>query len=321
MREKRWDFVLAALAVFYFWAIGGFTSQAWKDNFWKVLTPIVWMIFAIGVLHVIVSAIALIDQITGEISPIILPEDRHSGRRKAIPEIPHYRGKVLVIASVSIGLLAIPAYWMWCLAKINTTPSNQFAKQATESKEPLKTTPTPTPEPSKPVPKTPSTQQPAVEMPNVSLRFVSPKSPVLIIVNPSNVVAKEIKWAVVLWNLDLPDRYNPLPIPSNSVDWIKPHDEVGPANLFDLPTVFPLLNPGNRLFGCAMIDCPGCSRGRTYIVYIVWNEGGWYSEINKNHPGKIIAPPNLSKEVMGKYFQLLESMAPPSARTPIGNYP
>ena len=91
MREKRWDLVLGVLTVIYFVAIGGFSPQAWRDNFWKVLTPLVWMICAIGVVHVIVSASVLMQQIANEISPIILPEDnRRRGReRKAIPEIPH----------------------------------------------------------------------------------------------------------------------------------------------------------------------------------------------------------------------------------------
>src|SRR6266446_1456558 len=122
-------------------------------------------------------------------------------------------------------------------------------------------------------------------MPEVTLRFVYPKSPALVIMNPSNSVARDTKWMVTLWNMDLPDRDDPLPIPSSTFDWIKPHDEGGPQNLFGSPLVAPLLKPGNRLFGCSIVDCPGCSKGKTYIVYIVWGEGGWFSEFNMDKPG------------------------------------
>jgi hypothetical protein len=120
MREKRWDFVLAGLAVFYFWAIGGFTGQAWRDNFWKVLTPIVWMVCAIGIVHVIFSATVLIQQIENEISPIILLDEhrtKQGEQRKAVPEIPYYRAKVLTVALVSIGLLLMPALGTWHWAR------------------------------------------------------------------------------------------------------------------------------------------------------------------------------------------------------------
>jgi hypothetical protein len=189
-----------------------------------------------------------------------------------------------------------------------------------------KTQPVPTPELLKPEPispsvKVPSIQPPPIGMPNVSLRFLYPKAPALMFVNPSDFVARDIKSAVVLWNMDLPDRNDPLPIPSSSVDWIKPHDEVGPTNLFGAPIIAPLLNAGNRLFGSAMVDCATCSRGRTYIVYIVLGEGGWFSEINKNHPGKLLVPQNFSKETREAYFRLLDSLVPPSVRIPIGSLP
>ena len=58
------------------------------------------------------------------------------------------------------------------------------------------------------------------ELPDVALRFVYPKSPALVLVNQSAVIARDIKWTVVLWNMDLPDRNDPLPIPVSTFDWI-----------------------------------------------------------------------------------------------------
>src|ERR1700733_5676999 len=63
--------------------------------------------------------------------------------------------------------------------------------------------------------------------PVVAIRFVYPKSPAFELVNESDAIAKDIKWAVVLWNMDLPDLTDPLPIPATSFDWLRPHDKGG----------------------------------------------------------------------------------------------
>jgi hypothetical protein len=192
-------------------------------------------------------------------------------------------------------------------------PPNPTPQQGPVSREPLKT-------PQRPRKSSPTVPT-VVRMPEVSLRFVYPKSPALVIVNSSDSVARDIKWTVVLWNMDLPDRNDPLPIPTSTFDWIKPHDEGSPQDLFDAPLVAPLLKPGNRLFGCASVDCPGCSRGRTYVVYIVWDQDGWFSEISVDKPGRLIIPRNFFRESREAYFKSLEAAVPASARIPIGNLP
>jgi hypothetical protein len=45
----------------------------------------------------------------------------------------------------------------------------------------------------------------ANQHPDVSLRFVYPKSPALVLTNNSEVNARDIKWTVALFNMDLPD--------------------------------------------------------------------------------------------------------------------
>lgn len=91
--------------------------------------------------------------------------------------------------------------------------------------------------------------------PTVGLRFVYPKSPALVLINQSGVIAKDLKWSVSLWNLDLPDRNDPLPIPVSAFDWLRPNDEGRPENLFETPLIAPLLKAGNRLFGSASVIC------------------------------------------------------------------
>lgn len=151
----------------------------------------------------------------------------------------------------------------------------------------------------------------------MTLRFVYPKEPALIIANPSDVIARDIKWFVALWNMDLPDRNDPLPIPVSTFDWIKAHEEGGPLSLFDSPLVTPLLKPGDRLFGSASADCPECARGRTYIVYIVLGKGGWFSEVENEKLGKILIPNNFLKESREAYFKALESLVPVKSRITI----
>lgn len=155
---------------------------------------------------------------------------------------------------------------------------------------------------------------------HLRLRFVYPAAPALVIENPSDLVARDIKWMVVLWNMDLPDRNDPLPLPVTLFDWIKPHEESGPQGLFNNALVAPLVGPGNRLFGSASVNCPDCSRGRTYIVHIVFGQGGWVSEVEDKKAGEILIPPKFSRDRREEYFKALEAAAPASLRIPIGEH-
>jgi hypothetical protein len=159
--------------------------------------------------------------------------------------------------------------------------------------------------------------------PEVALGFVYPKSPALILINQSAAIARNIKYSVVLWNMDLPDRNDPLPIPITLFDWLRPNERGGPQNLFSGADVAPLSKPGDRLFGSATVICSECARGRTYIVYIVWGEDGWFSELENEQSGHILIPPNfsLSKESRAEYFKILEAAVPAQSRTPIAAHP
>lgn len=155
--------------------------------------------------------------------------------------------------------------------------------------------------------------------PTVALRFVYPESPALVLVNQSDVVAKNTKWLVALWNVDLPDRDDPLPIPVSTFDWIRPKDESGPLSLFGNPQVTQLLKPGNHLLGSATVICPDCARGRTYFVSIVWGVGGWFSEVAGEQTGRVLVPQNFMKATRSEYFKELEAAVPAESRIPIGN--
>lgn len=153
--------------------------------------------------------------------------------------------------------------------------------------------------------------------PDVTLRFVHLKGPGLQLKNQSDVVARDIKYSVVLWNLDLPDRLDPLPIPVSSFDWIKPYAVGGPQNVFFTPLVTPLLHPGDRLFGSAAVSCPECGRGHTYVVSIVWGQGGWFAEMPEEKEGVALIPSRPTKETIGNYVKELLSRAPEHSRITI----
>jgi hypothetical protein len=163
----------------------------------------------------------------------------------------------------------------------------------------------------------PPETQPKSQYPDITARFIYAKAPSLVILNPSGTIAREIKWSVAIWNMDIPERNDPLPVPIATFDWIRPHSESGPLDLFGIPTVAPLIKPGDHLFGSVSIICPECTRGRTYIVYVIWGEGGWFSEDKGEKSGGLIIPPNFLRETRETYFRQLEEMYPDSTRTPI----
>ena len=155
----------------------------------------------------------------------------------------------------------------------------------------------------------------------VDLRFAHSKSPVLMIYNNGVSVAREIKWRVFLWNMDLPDRIDPLPIPEQTFNWIKGGGSGGPVNIFNTPLVSPLLKSGNRLIGYAWVDCPACARRHNYVIYIVWGESGWIATIeHKKSHGDLIIPKDISKDGLEKYLNDIESLIPIDARLPIRDY-
>jgi hypothetical protein len=155
--------------------------------------------------------------------------------------------------------------------------------------------------------------------PDIFLKLVYPEAPALVIVNPSDAVARDMKYAIELWNSSLPDGDNPLQIPTGSFDWLKGHTEGGPEKLFTA-SISSLLTPGDKLYGSASINCPTCVRGRSYIVYIEWGKGGWVAEIN-DPKGMLVAPAKNTREGRMGFFHQLEQAIPADQRIPIGAFP
>lgn len=118
------------------------------------------------------------------------------------------------------------------------------------------------------------------DKPDVTIRLVYAKSPTLLIGNSSDIIARDIKYWSAIWNLDSPAQ--PLPIPVDKFDYIKPHEASGPRAFFSLPNVERLLKQGNRLAGFIGITCAECVTTRYFWVYVTWGTGGWSSELAQN---------------------------------------
>jgi hypothetical protein len=122
------------------------------------------------------------------------------------------------------------------------------------------------------------------EKPDIHLALVYPKAFAIVLYNSSGVLLEKPKYAPGIWNLDRLNESGNAPtliIPVFEGDWIRPHESMGPENVFDSPLVKPAVKPGDRLFGFITVTCPTCLVNREYWVYEVFDEGGWYCELPK----------------------------------------
>jgi hypothetical protein len=153
--------------------------------------------------------------------------------------------------------------------------------------------------------------------PLVGIKIVGPKGPAIACVNESDVIARDILWQIVIWNKDTLE-LQPLPIPVQKCEWLRPRDEGGPT---DISHWLSALKPGTHLIGSAMISCPNCLTGRTYIVAIVVGEGGWYCEFSPGpgKQGKLLVPLNPESEsARAAFLSGLENSVPLDSRISIG---
>jgi hypothetical protein len=153
------------------------------------------------------------------------------------------------------------------------------------------------------------------EPPDVTLRLVYPKHPALELQNMSNRIAREIKYSVGLWNIDKPTDKNPLPIPTSVFDFLRPHSVGGPQAIFQ--HVGSKLQSGTRLFGSISVVCSECVRGRTYLVYITWGQGGWFYEVPGLTAGNLMWPVNFESRNIDAIAVEAMAAIPEDRRIPI----
>jgi hypothetical protein len=174
---------------------------------------------------------------------------------------------------------------------------------------------------------------PQAEKPDITIRLIYPDYPSIVLVNNSDKLAREIKWSVAVWNLDDPRTYvnphpepyahDPLPFPVSMFDFLRPHSESGPQQVFGSQHVRPYVKEGQNVFGSISVICPDCTKGHTYVVYWTVGRTGWYAEIaglgdKKFTEGELVIPHHFTKELIQAYVQEALAETPPSARIPIG---
>jgi hypothetical protein len=218
------------------------------------------------------------------------------------------------------GLMGVADFWIVKYKKaeaLEAPKSNPLPNTSTPVAAPLEVHPVPSPDTPK-QPLSPKHHHVAEgdkpPTPDVTLRFVSLESPLVVLVNSSPVVARNIKWGVVLWKWDAPAGSNPLQIPIASFDWIKSQGEGGPEDIFS--RVASQLKSGDILYGSAFVDCPECPKGHSYFVHITYGRGGWFSEIMSDKAGGPYTPVNSTKEGMAAFFAAIDRV-PQSERIPI----
>lgn len=162
--------------------------------------------------------------------------------------------------------------------------------------------------------------------PDVTIAFVYARRPALALLNTSSMVARQIKWTVLLWNLDNPmawsnadikDAHEALRIPISTFDFLRPGTSGGPQDLFDSPLVLPFIKNGDHLIGTASIECSDCEFGHTFIVEITLGVGGWYYEIPNDTSGKLLIPQNQTKEGVVIYAHAMRQLAEEKGRIAI----
>jgi len=158
-----------------------------------------------------------------------------------------------------------------------------------------------------------------VERPDISLRIVGPKSIAIVVINESDVLIRDARYSLSVWNLDS-DRAASLPILDRTADWMRPDDYILPEEFASSPQIAPLIKYGDRLLGIADVSCPDCIRTKSYWVYAIHGQGGWFAEspVGKYPNPSMVA--RLIPQIRENPKNFLRDI-PQSARVPITYYP
>jgi hypothetical protein len=120
------------------------------------------------------------------------------------------------------------------------------------------------------------------ERQDAGMYFVHPEDPAVIVYNRSNVILKDPRYSVIIWDLD-GGKKDSLPTYSQPFkdQWLRRTGEsasaFGPWRIFETLSTPP---KGQRLFGYSRVTCPDCIIERFYWIYTRYGEKeGWYGEL------------------------------------------
>ena|ERR1035437_4646543 len=104
--------------------------------------------------------------------------------------------------------------------------------------------------------------------------------------------------------------YEPLRITVRKADFVNPDQPVGGLLLpLDMSS---MIRPGERVFGFATVNCPGCKQ-LMYWLYFKQGRSGWFSAMQEH---TLVIP---LSEIVNKPEITMDGLVPPGARIPIQN--
>jgi hypothetical protein len=154
----------------------------------------------------------------------------------------------------------------------------------------------------------------------VAAKLYDPKSLSIEVENLSEHVAQGVTWELVLFRASDQAIFS---FATQSIGYVKPHSKSAfySMNLENIPKApTPMsgdgqMRIGDVFIGSLALDCPDC-KGTSYIVHLVWGDGGWiYKIIGAN--GGLAFPKDSSKSGISQFTGWLEAAATPADRIPI----
>jgi len=153
--------------------------------------------------------------------------------------------------------------------------------------------------------KTPQSLPPESESPvQLSAAFYNPQAPSIVVSNPSDHVAENVNYGMVLFRTSDLALFS---FSTQTIGYVKPRESTAPYLMPTTPGYSEnnaRIADGDELTGSVSIDCPKC-KIQTYIIHLVWGHNGWFYE-SPQKAGYVV-PKDMSKDGRAKYIQLLTS--------------
>jgi len=170
----------------------------------------------------------------------------------------------------------------------------------------------------KPLPKTKAVT-PLVK-PDISLRIVNPQAMSIVVVNDSKAIIRDARYSFIVWNLEA-DKADSFPIIDRTADWIRPTEFIYPESFLSPAQISSFVKNGDRLIGIADAGCPDCLRTKSYWVYLIHGQGGWFAESPENKYPNIRQVSKLIPQIRKNPESFFRDI-PQDARIPIAtDYP
>jgi hypothetical protein len=142
---------------------------------------------------------------------------------------------------------------------------------------------------------------------DISLDVTHAADPSITVINSGQEILRDPRYSLALFDLDRASwDKGVLPTLRTTPPIFTPNDWLRPGNGFGVYPIFESNKPapGTRVFGWARCDCPACAGEKFYLIYLVFEQEGWYYEI----PGGKSVNMEFFKGIFGKTKEEQESL-------------